>query len=130
MAGGKTVFLKQWNVRSLASVLISGLFLVTGSTADARAVSNNGESYSCNTLRKMARVYMAYGDYIKAQPLVAQALTLARANNVPDSELCSCLIDLAWLYENQGKFADAEKMCLEGLKIQEEVYDEDHPYVA
>ncbi len=101
MAGGKAVFLKQWNVRSLAFVLIIGILLLTVSITDARAVSNNEKSYSCNTLRTMARVYMAYGDYIKAQPLVEQALTLARANNVSDSELCSCLIDLAWLYKNQ-----------------------------
>ena len=33
---------------------------------------------SCKTLRSMARVYMAYGEYTKAQPLAEQALNCAK----------------------------------------------------
>jgi tetratricopeptide (TPR) repeat protein len=85
---------------------------------------------SCKTLRAMARVYMAYGEYTKAQPLAEQALTLAKRRGEPDSELSMCLIDLATLYKNQDKLLDAEKMCEQGLKLQEKVLYKSHPYVA
>ncbi len=85
---------------------------------------------SCKTLRAMARVYMAYGEYTKAQPLAEQALTLAKRRVEQDSELSMCLIDLATLYKSQNKLLDAENMCEQGLKLQEEVLYKSHPYVA
>jgi tetratricopeptide (TPR) repeat protein len=115
----KTIFL----------VLVLGLVLLKGSMADGKPWQGQ-KSPPCKTLRSMARVYMAYGDYAKAQPLAEEALALARTKNASDSELCLCLIDLAWLYRNQGKLADAEKICKLGLKLQEKVYYKNHPYVA
>ena len=106
----KKMLLEQWGIKRLVLVLMSCLFLLTGSLSEGAVISSN-KSNSCRTLRSMARVYMAYGDYIKAQPLVEQALALARANSVPESELCWCLIDLAFLYKSQGKFDDAERLC-------------------
>jgi tetratricopeptide (TPR) repeat protein len=88
------------------------------------------EDYLRNALRLKARVHMAYGDYAKAQPLVEQALTSARTNNACDSELSSCLLDVAWLYRHQGKLADAKKMCKQGLKLQEKLYSKNHPNMA
>ena len=85
---------------------------------------------SCKTLRAMARVYMAYGEYTKAQPLAEQALNLAKTRGESDSELSMCLIDLATLYKSQDKLLDAEKMCEQGLKLQEKVLYKSHPYVA
>lgn len=85
---------------------------------------------SCKTLRAMARVYMAYGEYTKAQPLAEQALTLAKRTGESDSELSMCLIDLATLYKNQNKLLYAENMCEQGLKLQEKVLYKSHPYVA
>ena len=66
---------------------------------------------SCKTLRAMARIYMAYGEYTKAQPLAEQALTLAKNKGESDSELSMCLIDLATLYKSQDKLLEAENMC-------------------
>lgn len=88
------------------------------------------EGYVRNALRLKARVRMAYGDYAKAQPLAEQALASARTTNACDSELSSCLLDLAWLYRHQGKLADAKKMCKLGLRLQEKLYSKNHPYVA
>jgi tetratricopeptide (TPR) repeat protein len=88
------------------------------------------EDYLRNSLRLKARVYMAYGDYAKAQPLVEQALASARTNNACYSELSSCLLDVAWLYRHQGRLADAKKMCKQGLRLQEELYSKNHPNVA
>jgi tetratricopeptide (TPR) repeat protein len=88
------------------------------------------KALSCKTLRAMARVYMAYGEYTKAQPLAEQALTLAKSKGESDSELSMCLIDLATLYKSQDKLLDAEIMCEQGLKLQEQVLYKSHPYVA
>ena len=78
----------------------------------------------------MARVYIAGGNYAMAQPLAENALTLAKAKDDSDSELCKCLIDLAFLYKNQGRFSDAQEVCKLGLELQKKIYYKDHPYVA
>ena len=117
----KTPFRKQRNGKTFVLVLVCGLLLLNGSVANGK--SNPGQiKHSCKVLRSMARVYMAYGNYAKAQPFAEQSLTLARTTGASDSELCSSLIDLAYLYNNQGKLADAEEMCKFGLKLQEEIY--------
>jgi tetratricopeptide (TPR) repeat protein len=85
---------------------------------------------SSKTLRAMARVYMAYGEYKKAQPLAEQALTLAKSRGEPDSELSMCLIDLATLYKSQDKLLEAGNLCEQGLKLQEQTLYRGHPYVA
>jgi tetratricopeptide (TPR) repeat protein len=85
---------------------------------------------SCKTLRAMARVYMAYGEYTKAQPLAEQALSLAKSRGESDSELSMCLIDLATLYKSLDKLIDAQIMCEQGLELQKKVLYESHPYVA
>lgn len=84
----------------------------------------------CRTLRSMARIYTACGDYAKAQPLAEQALTLAQQTNVSDTELALSLLDLAYIYRDQGNPDRAEKMCELGLKLQKKVYYEDHPHIA
>jgi len=73
---------------------------------------------------------MAYGEYIKAQPLAEQALTCAKRRGESDSELSMCLIDLGTLYKSQNKLLEAEKLCEQGLKLQEKVLYKSHPYVA
>ena len=80
----------------------------------------------------MARVYMADGNYVKAQALAENALTLAKAQTGSNSveERSKCLIDLAFLYKNQGKFAEAQKVCEKGLELQKQIYYKDHPYIA
>jgi tetratricopeptide (TPR) repeat protein len=85
---------------------------------------------SCNSLRSMARVYMASGGYEKARPFLVKALRLARQTDAPDSEVSSCMLDLAYLYKSQGRWLDAERACRSGLELQEKVYSEGHPYIA
>lgn len=87
-------------------------------------------SPSSRTLRSMARVYMSYGEYAKAQPLAENALNQAQSQGAPDSEIAMCLIDLSTLYNYQGKLADAEKLCKSGLSIQRKTLYKYHPYLA
>jgi tetratricopeptide (TPR) repeat protein len=95
--------------------------------ASATPVQN---AYSSGTLRSMARVYVACGNYEKAQPLLERALNLAKDTSASDAEMCACMIDTAYLYKNQGKLAEAETMCLHGLQLQQKVNGKNHPYVA
>jgi len=85
---------------------------------------------SCRTLRCMARIYVSCGEYTKALPLAEKALNLAETNKVSDSELSSCLIDLAWVYKAQMQFEKAQQACERGLELQKKAYYENHPYVA
>lgn len=110
-------------------ILVLGLVLLNGGIADGKPWQGK-KNLPCKTLRSMARVYMAYGEYAKAQPLAELALTLAKRKGACDSELAMCRIDLAVLYKNQNKLLDAEKMCKLGLKLQKKALYEKHPYVA
>ena len=115
--------------RAFALILVFSVVLLNTSIANGQ--SNPARICSSSkTLRSMARVYMAYGEYTKAQPLAEKALTLAKRKEACDSELAMCFIDLAVLYNNQGKLADAEKMCELGLHIQEKALCKNHPYLA
>jgi len=111
-------------VWALSLVLLSN-GIALGNKAELR-----GRRVSSKSLRSMARVYMAYGEYEKAQPLVEQALASARKTNIPDYELAMCLIDTACLYNKQNKLADAEKLCEQGLELQQKFLYENHPYIA
>ena len=111
--------------KGLFLALIFTLVLMNLSMANAA-----GKCPSSKTLRSMARIYMAYGEYSKAQPLAEKALTLAKRKGSSNSELAMCLLDLATLYKSQDKLVDAEEMCELGLKLQEKVLYKNHPYLA
>jgi len=132
MAGAAVVVQRsatQHTARSAVLVLLCGSLLAGGA---ARA-GNDGPAqvdYSCASLRSMARIYMASGGYEKAQPFLQRALYLAQGQSASDSEICACMLDLAYLYKSQGKLTEAERMCRSGLELQEKIYHENHPYVA
>jgi len=118
-----------WKSKILFLVLAFSLALLNVTTAGAKTWQGK-KSPSSRTLRSMARVYMAYGKYAKAQPFAEKALTLAREKGASDSELAMCLIDLATLYKNQSRLLDAEEMCRSGLSLQEKILYKNHPYIA
>ncbi|MHC4565905.1 MAG: tetratricopeptide repeat protein [Planctomycetota bacterium] len=105
---------------------VSGLLLLSAGVTQASAANVR----STSSLRSLARIYMASGGYEKAQPLLESALDLARSRDAADSEMCACALDLAFLYKNQGRLAEAEEMCLAGLELQEKLNGPNHPHVA
>jgi len=117
----------RYKINGIFLVLVLNLVLINSSMANAGA---GGKYSSSKTLRSMARIYMAYGEYAKAQPLAEQALTLAERNEVSDCELAMCMIDLATLYLHQGKLVDAEEMCQSGMQLQKKALYKNHPYLA
>ena len=107
------------------------VFVLALNVNAANQISALGTSNpSCKALRSMARVYMAYGEYAKALPLLERAMNVATKQNVSDKELSSCLIDAAYVYCNVGRLHEAEQVCNLGLQLQEKVYFRNHPYVA
>jgi len=110
-------------------VLLFSSFLFPATVAGAETIGA-GRVYTHASLRAMARVYMASGDYGKAEPFLESAIDLAISTNAPDADVCACSLDLAYLYKNQGKLAEAETMCLTGLELQKDVYGPKHPHVA
>jgi tetratricopeptide (TPR) repeat protein len=103
---------------------------VNNSASAADIQHNNKRQISPATLRAMARVYMAYGQYDKAEPLAQRALAVAEKTNATDDQLALCLVDLAYIYSSTGRLEQAEQKCRQGLKLQESFYGENHPYAA
>jgi len=128
MAETGTSFTRLQKIIIVAVLLLASLILPI-ETAGARAIEE-GNAYTHNSLRAMARVYMASSSYDKAQPLLESALNTARKSKASDSDICACALDLAYLYKNQGKLNEAETICLQGLELQEKVYGPMHPYVT
>ena len=96
--------------------------------------SESNTASSSKTLQAIARLYMSNGDYGKAEKFANKALDAAvnkeGANSTAQEDTSSCLIDLVWVYKNQGRLLEAEKTCLLGLKLQQQTYYKDHPYIA
>ncbi len=82
----KTNRLTQKSKTHFVVVLVLVLVLLNGGIADGKPWQGQ-KSLPCKTLRSMARVYMAFGEYAKAQPLAERALTLAKRKGACDSEL-------------------------------------------
>jgi len=116
-------------IRNLILVTIYASIFFMAPTVNAKAAPVK-RHFSSRALRAMARVYMAYGEYQKAQPLAEKALAYAKDNDVPESELSTCMIDLAWLYRYQGKLNQAQQFCRDGLQLQQKALGPEHPYVA
>jgi tetratricopeptide (TPR) repeat protein len=114
---------------------VVGVLLVTAVVcARAEQPGNGGANAVCppKALQAIARFYMANGDYDKAEKFADKALdaALTNAKEGADEDTISCLIDLVWVYKNQGRLLEAEKTCLLGLQLQQQLYYKDHPYIA
>jgi tetratricopeptide (TPR) repeat protein len=90
----------------------------------------NGQNLSSKTLRSMARIYLVYGQYDKAQRAARLALEKAQATPGDTEEMGMCLIDLGTVYSQQGMLTEAEQMLCRGVKYQAQALTDSHPYVA
>ncbi len=80
------------NLRLLA--FLTFLILALARTAVAAPAPDPQKSEKFyNVLQSMARVYMAYGKYDKAQPLAEQAVNFAKNANLSDEQLCLSMLD-------------------------------------
>ena len=117
-------------LRTSKNHIVLFFVLISFNICAATRADYTDKQHSSRTLRIMARMYIAHGDYAKAQPLAERALNLARKNNVSNDELSLCLNDLAYLYKEQHRLDEAETLCRDGLRIQEKLQYANHPYIA
>lgn len=108
---------------------LTGLCLAAVCMIASAAMASDQPS-SCRTLRTMARVRVALGQYDKAQTLAEVALRQAQAIDAGDEELALCMLDLAVVYQNQGRLVEARDLFVEGVALQRRTLWEHHPYIA
>jgi len=111
--------------KSTAAAIAAAVIIAAAGDTSAKANDRTSRKF-----RSMARVYMAYGRYKKAEPLIERAMAAAREGNVSDGELAMCLLDLAGLHKGLQRFEKAEEACRLGLKLQKNALYDTHPYVA
>ena len=70
------------------------------------------------------------GDYAAAEQHLLSAIDRTEAFGLRDPRLAATLNDLALTYFRLGRYADAEPLHLQALKIRERVFGPDHPLVA
>lgn len=85
---------------------------------------------SARVMRSLGRLYMAYGQYGKAEQYVQAALEKVYDLEADNSERAICLIDMATLYSYQDRLGEAEAMFQRGLEAQKAAIGQQHPYVA
>jgi tetratricopeptide (TPR) repeat protein len=107
-------------------VLVAVLFIMALIYARSAKAANESGVCPPKALQALARICMSKGEYDKAETLIDRALSAVTS----DEDKSSCLIDRAWVYKNQGRFAQAEQSCLLGLQLQQKLYYADHPYIA
>ncbi len=80
----------------------------------------------------MADAVKAYqqADYAEAEKLLLAALKEAESFGEQDPRLAASLNNLALLYYNQGKYAQAEPLYQRALAIDEKALGPEHPQVA
>ena len=71
------------------------LVLLNNGIAFGNGAELRGKRVSSKTLRSMARIYMAYGEYTKAQPFAEKAVEFAEKTKEPHA---NCTIPLSPLY--------------------------------
>ncbi len=91
-------------------------------------------------LVNLASLYQAQGKYAKAESLYLRALAESlylRALGIEEKalgknhpEVATALVNLASLYQTQGKYAKAESLYLRALGIYEKALGKNHPHVA
>ena len=116
----------RFPTRQLGGLCILVLWLASS----AYGAALQAEGPSSRTLRTMARAYMAFGQYDKAQPLAEKALAQARCMDAGDEEEALCMLDLATVYQNLDRLAEARDLFAEGLALQRRTLWQYHPYIA
>jgi len=117
--------------KQFLNIAVLVVFMISCSAGNLAASSTTaGLNLSTKSLRAMARVYMAAGEYEKAEPLLSKALAKCQNGSSTDEELCLSLLDTSWLYQKQFKFDQALQYCQMGLQLQEKLYFTNHPYIG
>ncbi|GAB4453795.1 MAG: hypothetical protein OHK0029_07270 [Armatimonadaceae bacterium] len=79
----------------------------------------------------LAFLYESKGDFVHAEPLLIEALTIAREIwGDKDPRVAQSLNNLAVAYKALKRYEQAEKLCVEALEIYRESLPHNHPNIA
>ena len=104
----------------------------------AQSDSLGEEEKEANRLEQQGIELYQQGKYIEATNIFERVLEIRKRIYPEDHpDVATSLNNLAFLYNNQGRYADAEPLYIEAtnlfervLEIRKQIYPEEHPYVA
>jgi len=108
-------------------IAITVMICMVAASATAKADTKH---LSTKTLRSMARAYLAFGKYEKAQTFAGRALQQAKSEETDVGELALCLIDMGTVCGYEGSLSRASEYLEEGVSLQKKALNNNHPYVA
>jgi tetratricopeptide (TPR) repeat protein len=115
--------------RFFTFLLVIIMVCVAPASQNSITKTNNPET-ACNSLRTMARLYMAQGAYQSAKPYIEKSLKIASAENVSYKQLAMSLLDAAWLYRGLGDYQQALDMGSDALAVFSVIHQPGHPDIA
>jgi CHAT domain-containing protein/tetratricopeptide (TPR) repeat protein len=97
----------------------------------ARVAFGETDPSTAALMNNLAGLYVAMGQYAKAEPLFRRSLEICEAKlGKDDPDVAAALNNLAGLYVAMGAYAKAEPLLKRSLEIREAKLGKDHPLVA
>ena len=112
-------------ITRITNGLLAGLLVLVLWHADAQAQQETWERH----IQASVAAYQQ-GNYGEAEAQIRLALEAAKAFGPDDLRLATTLNNLAVLYDEQGRYAEAEPLYKRALAIMEQVLGPEHPDVA
>ena len=106
-----------WLLAGVLSLLLWPAFTASQETSWEKYMEAAGKAYQ-------------QADYVKAEKLVKAALREAEKFGEQDPRFATSLNNLALLYDNQSKYAEAEPLYRRALFVLTKALGPDHPNVA
>ncbi len=121
-------FGQAWrSARALVGVVLIGQVFLLLASAPVLAQSPD----QLAALNRQIGALVAKGDGKAVVPLAQRYADLARkARGENDPEYATAITWLAWAYQNQQRYADAEPLLKQALAIRETAFGPNHPLVA
>jgi tetratricopeptide (TPR) repeat protein len=110
--------------RGIIFILAASLLVISFNGTSAIAQQDE-----VNTLNERARVLSQAGKTSEAIPLAQRAGLREKALGPGDPNVAESLNILAFLYNNRGRYAEAESLRKRALAIREKAFGPDHPAV-
>jgi len=93
-------------------------------------ISGLAEYETAKTTNLLAIAYWKCGQLDRAEALFREALGVFRMEQRDSLDVAKIICNLSIVQKERGNFEDAERLLLEGLRIQKTVLGEQHPDVA
>ncbi len=121
---------KGFTVGRLFTFLLIIILVCVAPASQKSTLKTNNPENACNSLRTMARIYMAQGAFQSAKPYIEKCLKIAASDQVSYQQLALSLLDAAWLYRGLGQYHQALDMGSDALAVFSVIHQPNHPNIA